>query len=522
VVVAGIALALAACEGSGSSGGGLVVGNEPIARDCEPVTGTFPSGLAVLPDASAVLAQGGPSALVGFDLDAESPRETGSVHNIPLDSDLDGTPDAEAMIPLFGFPLGPTLGGLSSIPDARVLLSTSNYEQVLVFETDPGIGPASLVLQVPAGFPSDVFPLLPAPGEMPVRTGISTLACIFAADLDRTGMRDSRGDTIGPDPICHATEPSFVTSLTAGTAIAEDHLYVAMSNLAAGDRFHPGTLLVYEWEADAGALVVRPDPVRHVIQTTGFNPTGLVRHVTATGRQLVLVTVTGDIGSGTGPSNIRSEAAIDVVDPLAQRVAATIPLGFAGPSFDSLAIDRPEGARVALVGSSSQKRLFGVDLAPLDDEGLYAGAGPPVTLDGMSVGHPDARIFHADAPLVLPDRPDGAPPAQCAGVTSVAFNEAGTQAFATDLCDGDLSVIFVDLQGDPPPPLSPERFRVVRTETPFAPNDAIGLLRSPSSLRVRPGRPGVDYTTPDVFAIAGQPSGQLCALRVESQDAASP
>ena len=39
----------------------------------------------------------------------------------------------------------------------------------------------------------------------------------------------------------------------------------------------------------------------------------------------------------------------------------------------------------------------------------------------------------------------------------------------------------------------------------------------PGLVRARPGTPGVDYHTPDVLVIAGQPDAQLCALRVESQ-----
>ena len=66
-------------------------------------------------------------------------------------------------------------------------------------------------------------------------------------------------------------------------------------------------------------------------------------------------------------------------------------------------------------------------------------------------------------------------------------------------------------------PFPPERFQIAAQERPFAPSNAVGLLRAPGILRVRPGVPGVDYRTPDVLVIAGQPDAQLCALRVESR-----
>jgi hypothetical protein len=207
---------------------------------------------------------------------------------------------------------------------------------------------------------------------------------------------------------------------------------------------------------------------------------------------------------------------VDVIDAATRRIAATIPLGFAGPSFDPLAVDPSE--RVALVGSSSLRELYAVDLAALDDARLYAGDGPPVALDGLTSGFPDARIFEADHPLVLPDRADGAPPADCAGFTHAAVNASGREIFATDFCDGTLTRIGLDLTGTPPVPVPRDRFDVRRQESVFAAirDDSLGLLRGPGTLRVRPGRPAVDYAGPDVFVVVGLPEAQLCGLRVES------
>ena len=110
------------------------------------------------------------------------------------------------------------------------------------------------------------------------------------------------------------------------------------------------------------------------------------RIVKSGGRELALVTVTGAITAGSGPGSVRTAASIDVVDPSVPRVAATIPLGLAGPSFEPIAIDAT--GRLALVGATSRLALYGVDLAPLDDPALYAGGAsdPPVVLDGSTPG----------------------------------------------------------------------------------------------------------------------------------------
>jgi hypothetical protein len=212
---------------------------------------------------------------------------------------------------------------------------------------------------------------------------------------------------------------------------------------------------------------------------------------------------------------VRTEGAIEVIDPVVPRVAAVIPLGLAGPSFDAPAVD--PGGRIAWVGASSQRQVYAVDLRALDDANLYATSGPPEKLDGLSPGWPNARVFHAGAPLALPDRADGPPTALCEGFTEVALNATGSELFATDFCDGTFTRVRLDLSGAPPVPFPRERFQVAAQERPFAPSNAVGLLRAPGILRVRPGAPGVDYRSPDVLVIAGQPDAQLCALRVESR-----
>jgi DNA-binding beta-propeller fold protein YncE len=254
-----------------------------------------------------------------------------------------------------------------------------------------------------------------------------------------------------------------------------------------------------------------------VIFTTGFNPTNATVHTNALGRELVLVTVTGAIGAGVGTSNVLTEGAVDVIDAATRTLVATIPLGLAGPSFGEIAID-PAG-QVGLLGATSERSLYAVDLRALDDPALFsASGGPPVVLDGSTPGFPDARIFTAEAPFVIPHRADGPDLEDCAGLTHVDVNTLGTQAFATDFCDGTLSVVGLDLVSLPPIPAPASRFALNRVEPTFAPNvpESLTQLRTPGIVRVRPGLPGVDYTGPDVFVVVGQPDGAVCGIRIES------
>ena len=48
-------------------------------------------------------------------------------------------------------------------------------------------------------------------------------------------------------------------------------------------------------------------------------------------------------------------------------------------------------------------------------------------------------------------------------------------------------------------------------------SDTDGQFRRPSSLKVRPGRPGIDYVGPDVFFLIGDPEGTLCGIRLDSR-----
>jgi hypothetical protein len=498
------------CEGDGNNGSGLTIKNPPNSANCTPAVGFFPSGLAVLSEGSgqAAIVQSEPPGILAYDIDSERPISL-VFNNIGTDSDLDGLDDASAIEPIFGFPLSPVMGEIQILRDDLALVSTTNYEQVLAYNPSDATK-VGLLVEVPAAISAGLYPLLPPPGQSQLRTGISTLTCVFPPV-----PFDSKGDPIAPTPLCDPTLPSYLSNLTTGKAVAAGRLFVATSNLDfSGGRFLPGTVLVYEWIDQGGTITVRPDIDVPILFTTAFNPTGVARVDTPGGRELVLVTLTGAIGTGSGSSNILTEAAVDVVDPSVPRIVARIPLGFAGPSFAGLTID--PGGRIAWAGASSQRQLYAIDLRALDNPAIYSGTGPPVILDGMDVGFDDARVFTAEDPFVLPDRANGPPPGDCEGFTHAAVNASGTEVYATDFCDGTFTRVRLDLSGTPPIPYPKDRFSLAGQSTPFSPIDSLGLLRSPSLVSVRPGAPGVDYTTPDVLVIIGQPQAQLCLLRVES------
>ncbi|MCI0633029.1 MAG: hypothetical protein L0206_03815, partial [Actinobacteria bacterium] len=301
---------------------------------------------------------------------------------------------------------------------------------------------------------------------------------------------------------------------TSGAARVGDRLFVSTSNLGAGagtldPQFLPGSVLVFDLDGDLPAIA--PHPETPVVFTSGFNPTHVTPYTTPGGRELVLVGVSGATGLVTDdPTTPEREAGglaltsavIDVIDAQQLRRIATIPLGLAALSFERLGID-PTG-RVAMIGSAVARQVFAVDLAPLD--GLAPDA-PPVLLA-------DAVIFDAQHPLELPGIAQGAPPETCPGyVVGVEFSSDGERAYAVDFCDGTLSVIATDLDGDPPVPVPAARFQVsgvVELVASVGP-DSLGFPRAPGALRVRPG---IDFEGPEVAFLVGLPEGLLCGVTV--------
>ncbi len=520
-------LLVAACGGSGgggsgSSGGAPVVKVEASAPNCAPLPGPFPAGLELVPGVPgrAVAASFAPAALLPFDLGRTPPAnaQAGTVPAFPPDSDGDGCPEPCPATT-------PQPDGLLALDATLALVTASSYEEVIFVSPANGALVAGTV-STPPSFAPGQYVFLPPPGVSASRTAISTSGCQPVAP----GALDSRGApvVVPPAAFCLPATSSFRPTFTSGAAVIAGRLFVSMSNLndntdPANAQYLPGAVLVYEFDRSSGAPVVAPNATTPILTTTGYNPTHVTAYRTPSGRDLVLVTVSGAVGirdDDPGTPVIESgglaltPSSIDVIDARSLVLLATVPLGTVGLSFDRLAID-PTG-RVALTGTAAGRALYGIDLAPLD--ALPASPPVPLVMDGSTGA--DARLFHAGFPFAFPARPGGPPAAQCNGyVVSLDWNAAGTRVFATEFCDGRLVSVSADLSGNPTlAELRANRFGLAALIDVSAPvtASAVGQARAPGTVRVRTGRPGLDYAGPDVFVVLGSPDGQLCAVRVES------
>jgi len=442
-------------------------------------------------------------------------------YELPADSDGDGVAEFVQFIDDV-FALAPDLA----------LVTLSGFEAVLFVAPDGG--PRVVELETPAALPAHVLEGWPSPGAAPeARMGLQNGICF----VPPSGALDSRGerlvDVLDPADYCEPGIASFRAVFTAGAAVAAGHLFVVSSNVGVGSngentQYLPGAVSVYELDLAVAPPRLRPSLAtpngRPIIASSAghYNPTHISAYTTPGGREYVLVTLTGPIGIRADDPNTSAaeggavslgDGGIDVIDAASLSLVAHIPLRGANPSFRGLAID-PTG-RIGIVGDVNARRLYAVDLAPL--ESLVPRPGDVIALDGSE--GPNSVIFDGLTPFEIPALPAGAPAVTCPGqIESVAFNHAGDLALAIDSCDGSLALVDVDLVRAPGPPLPRDRFAfrsLLGVTAPIRP-EAVGLPRLPSDLAVRPGVPGEDYTGPDVFFLVGREEGLLCGLHIES------
>jgi hypothetical protein len=519
----GIALLVASCcallggkcgGGDGGGGGGSITVESPDPR-CAALSSEFPPGFDFVPgDGSRIwLVTFGDRSLIPFDVSVVPPESPDSpaTLRLPDDSDGDGNVDSRAALP----------DDIHIATPELALVTASSYEEVLFFS--PATGELIEVdISVPASFAKADNPRLPDPGApAEPRTAVSTAVCVKPPP-DALDSRDEPfAASLRPDRWCDLATPSYRSSFTSGAALAGDHLFVSVSNLGNDQgtpdtQYLPGAVLIYDVDWEVSPPTLSPSETAPVLITTGFNPS----HVTAlevAGRPFALVTVSGAIGVAKDDPNTdeieaagiaNTEASIDVIDANTLEIVATIPLGLAGLSLSGLRVD--ETGRIAVVGSVIGHRIYAVDLAPLADPDLPDSVVEPIVLDGFDGD--DAVIFDADDPLAIPPRLGGAPAASCPGsVGGVAFD--GNRFFATESCDGTLSEFLVDLTGDPPAPLAPERFKFIDQLELTAPirADTLTEPRSPGAVAVRPG---VFESGPDVVFLVGQPEGLVCGIEL--------
>ncbi len=525
--------------GDGSGSGAPEIQIRELDPRCMPLVGKFPPGVSMLPGnkGHAIAVQFDPAAAIFVDLNGVRPRLLAQkdIPSVPADSDGDGLFDDQRSLcsadpryttPVMGSPLG--------VNEDLAFVAASDYEEILFFAAPNGeLKRLRVSNPLDAGsgsyFPED-YPMLPPPGQDEMLTALSTRTCVYIPASSPIPPVDSRGHPIGQDVCCDRVPgaASFITRYTAQMTIAAGHLFVATSNLyhPGTARFHPGTVLVYDLDDAQDPSAIQPNVETPVLFTTGFNPTGMASYRTRAGRELVLVSVSGARLLGVSSGSILSEAYVDVIDAQSRRLVATIPMGLAALSFDSAAVSH--SLQIAIFGSTAMRGLFAVDLSPLEDPDLYIRPDV-VWLDGSDSVFPDVRIFGASDPFLIPARADGPAASICPGWTHTAVNAAGDRSFATDYCDGTLAI--VDLQtpaaacgplGAAPQeccdevPLPQGCFSLERVDNVVAPFTEFLKLHAPGQIAVRAGRPGVDYTTPDVFFIVGLPEAQLCGVRIDS------
>ena len=539
-----LALVLVGCEGDGSGGSSPTI-EFSNSSECIRFDGSFPSDLALLPgaDGEAAVVQLLPIAILGLDLDREPPRllardgipgfpevpcgdcscgVCGDSENVGIDSDSDGDVDACRNYAL-GFGCDSPVPGELLVMDARrVALSTTNIEQIVFIDPRTNLL-LPVELETPAASPSFEpadWPFWPPPNTRPVRTALSTRTCVYGE-----GLVGSLGSPIGNRASCDGVRNGFSTRFTAGAASVRGHIFAATSNfliLGRGfpSQFAPGTVLVFDYDATISPPRARPNPNRPVIQLTGYNPTGVTAYQTPNGRDLILVNVTGAIVTGTGTDLVRTDSSIDVIDAESLELIATIPLGRAGLGFSGLAID--PSRRLALAGAATSRALFGIDLAALDDPAL--GLDPesrPVVLDGSDANFPDARVFSATTPFRLPKRTDGAPESVCATQTSVSLSVDADWGVTSDFCDGTVSLLGLRLPASRTTPLDPEAIlRVERVQKVAFPlvAESFDRTRAIDRILIRPGRPGIDFSGPDVYFSAGLEVGAVCGTHINALD----
>jgi hypothetical protein len=285
----------------------------------------------------------------------------------------------------------------------------------------------------------------------------------------------------------------LVPSYTSGIAASSGKLYVCTSNFSKTGRTPvcpPGTVLIYRWDPQSNPSSMTPSDPSHLV-TTGYNPT----EVTALGERFVLVTNTGVISIEDAWAVPKTEGSVDVIDTALDCIVATYPLGLGAPSYKPIAI-APDRTR-ALLSSVAYNYVYELDLTVLDD---IPGACPdpdfvPELADAVLAGYED--------PIVV-----GSSQVEANDfIVQVGLNWNGTRAYATGYNSGTLSILEVETREGV---ASPKRAATVKVLTPQAPTQE---EHGPGPLAVRPGRPGIDYSGPDLFVLTGLYTGKVLSIQ---------
>ena len=360
-------------------------------------------------------------------------------------------------------------GKIQGIPDELLILD----EHTAFFTTSGGIADAGEGIHL---FDPDP----PAPEAFSLTESVS----VSPVTLD-PHLPDSKGDPVS------RLQPRY----TSGVAVSNGKLYVCTSNFTAtggSPVCPPGTVFIYDWNpASAPPTITASDP--SFLVTTGFNPT----EVTALGDRFVLVTNTGVVAIRNAQAVPLTDGSVDVIDTELDCIVASYPLGLGAPSYKPIAI-APDGSR-ALLGSVAYNSVYELDLTVLDDS-LESCPDPVPQLE-------EAVLAGVEDPIVV------GPSLGTVNdfIVQVGLNWNGTRAYATGYNSGTVSILEVETREGVASPKSVARVLVLSPPLdPLAPTlEEVG----PGPLAVRPGRPGIDYTGPDLFVLTGMPTGRMLSIQ---------
>jgi len=360
-------------------------------------------------------------------------------------------------------------GKIQGIPDELLFLDEDNA----FFTTSGGIADAGEGIHL---FDPDP----PAPEAFSLAESVSVSPVTLNPPLP-----DSAGDPVSQ------LQPRY----TSGVAESNGKLYVCTSNFTAtggSPVCPPGTVLIYDWNPGSPPPTITVSDPSFLV-TTGFNPT----EVTALGERFVLVTNTGVVAIRNAQAVPLTDGSVDVIDTELGCIVASYPLGLGAPSYKPIAIV-PDGTR-ALLGSVSFNSVYELDLTVLDDS-LESCPDPVPQLEEAVLAGPEDPIVVGPNPQTVNDF-----------IVQVGLNWNGTQAYATGYNSGTVSILEVETREGVASPKSVAR--VLALTPPLDPLEPTLEEVGPGPLAVRAGRPGIDYTGPDLFVLTGMPTGKMLSIQ---------
>jgi len=376
--------------------------------------------------------------------------------------------DLEAEAPYPFVPYG-LLGKIQGIPDELLILDEDNA----FFTTSGGIADTGEGIHL-------FDPNPPSPEAFSLTESVS----VSPVTLDPP-LPYSEGDPVS------RLQPRY----TSGVAESNGKLYVCTSNFTAtggSPVCPPGTVFIYDWNpGSAPPTITASDP--SFLVTTGFNPT----EVTALGERFVLVTNTGVVAIRNAWAVPLTDGSVDVVDTELDCIVASYPLGLGAPSYKPIAI-APDGSR-ALLGSVAYNSVYELDLTVLNDLPESCPDPVPQLEEAVLAGKED--------PIVVGPSPGTAN----AFIVQVVLNWNGTRAYATGYNSGTLSILEVETREGVASPKSV--VRVLALTPPLGPLTPTLKEVGPGPLAVRPGRPGINYTGPDLFVLTGMRTGKMLSIQ---------